>query len=408
MGRADFIAAQPSPIALSLTRAALTPILRGLGIVGVDYLAEDLERLRSLKSERLLIAPNHPTNTEPALLFHLSKVVDQEFRYLACREAFDSAGGLWGQWIRRLGAFSVVRGTADRASFRATREQLGTPAAKLVIFPEGEVYSQNDTLLPFHDGVFQLAFWALEDLREREPEGSIQILPLALKYVFAVDMRLPMQWSLGRLERFTGSSVPHSAEFYLRLRGVGMAMLRSLEREYRLPSPKNEELESDFTPRLNAVKEAILQRVALAAGVPDPRGETLPERMRVLIHALHTVTQDPPSEKTLYDTELRRQQRERSAPLLRDLDRIANWIAVYDGYVKENPSQERIADLLIRLERECFGKALLKGPRRCRIRLGEPLDLTQRLPDYQSHRRQTVRAVTREIETRIGGLLTTL
>lgn len=405
MRRADFIAAQPSPLALGLTRAALTPILRGLGIVGVDYLAEDLERLRALKDQRVLIAPNHPTNTEPALLFHLSKVVDQEFHYLACREAFDSGGGLWGQWIRRLGAFSVVRGTADRASFRATRQELGAPAAKVVIFPEGEVYSQNDTLLPFHEGVFQLAFWALEELREREPEGSLYILPLALKYVFATDMRLPMQWSLGRLERFTGSTVPHSAEFYLRLRGVGMAMLRSLEREYRLPSPKNDALESDFTPRLSAVKEAILQRVALAAGVPDPRGETLPERMRVLIHALHTVTQEAPSEKTLYDAELRRQQRERSAPLLRDLDRIANWIAVYDGYVKENPSQERIADLLIRLERECFGKAYLRGPRRCRIRLGEPLNLAEHLPDYKTQRRQTVRSVTQAVERRITPLL---
>lgn len=388
-------------------RAVLTPILRGLGIVRVDYRDEDLARLRALGGHRVLIAPNHPTNTEPALLFHLSAVVQQEFQYLACREAFDHTFGLWGQLIRRLGAFSVVRGTADRASFRATRDALTQPSAKLVIFPEGEVYSQNDSLLPFHEGVFQLAFWALEDLQEKSSGEPIFIQPVALKYVFAVDMRLPILWSLGRLERFTGSTPPPGADFYVRLRGVGSAMLRSLEREYRLPSPKTEDLESDFTPRLNAVKEAILQRVALAVGVPDPRGETLPERMRVLIHAIHTVTQEPPSEKTPYDTELRRQQRERAAPLLRDLERIANWIAVYDGYVKENPSQERVADLLIRLERECFGKALLKGPRRCRVRLGEPLDLLTYLESYRTSRRATVRTVTREVEQRINELLIT-
>ena len=137
-----------------------------LGISGVDYDQDELERFRALAGERVLLTPNHPTNTDPALVFHLSAQVNQSFRYLACREAFDACLGLWGHVIKRIGAHSVIRGTADRASFRATRELLASPASKLVIFPEGEVYSQNDTLLPFHDGVFQLAFWALEDARK--------------------------------------------------------------------------------------------------------------------------------------------------------------------------------------------------------------------------------------------------
>jgi hypothetical protein len=251
-----------------------------------------------------------------------------------------------------------------------------------VIFPEGEVYSQNDSLLPFHSGVFQLAFWALEDVRKSheatgealgDPDASLFIVPVAIKYRFVRDMSRAIQASLLRLEKFTGVPPAPGAPDYDRLRRIGEAMLVSLEAEYRLPVEK--EPNPDLTPRLNAIKEAILQRVAGAAGVALPKGDTLPERMRALIHVIETVTREEPQEATPYDTELRRHQQERSRPLLRDLGRLANWIAVYDGYVAANPTPERMIDLLTRLERECFGQAKIGGPRKCVVRLGTPVDL---------------------------------
>lgn len=402
----EFIAAQPSPAVRGACCAVLPFVLPRLGVVGVDYVKEDLDRLRALAAHRVLLTPNHPTNNEPALLFHLGCRVGQPFYFLACREAFDPLAGLWGQVIRRIGAFSVVRGTADRASFRATRETLARPAAKVVIFPEGEVYSQNDSLLPFHNGVFQLAFWALEDLRKAGEDGaSLYVLPVAVKYRFTRDMGPAIAASLARLERHVGLPPDRDPDLYARLRAVGRAMLGSVEREYRLPTPP--EPDADLTPRLNAVRDAILQRVATAAGVALPRGETLPERMRALIHAIETVTRGEAEEEaaTPFDRKLRRQQRERAQPLLTDLHRLANWIALYDGYVRADPTPERMADTLQRLERECFGKAILDGPRRCRLRLGEPIDLATRWDAYRSNRRAEIARVTDEVEAAVALLL---
>lgn len=402
----DFISARPSAGVQKILRRALPVILPRLGVVGVDYAADDLERMRALAPHRVLLTPNHPTNTEPALLFHLSCASDQWFHYLACRESFDACGGLWGALIRRVGAFSVVRGTPDRASFRATRELLATPKAKVVIFPEGEVYSQNDSLLPFHQGVFQLAFWALEDLRKSgDTEAPLYVLPVAIKYRYVRDMQPALLASLARLESFTGAPENSGADPYLRLRRIGAAMLHSLEREYRLPGQEDTREEADLSPRLDAVKEAILLRVAAAAGVALPRGETLPERMRGLIHVIETVTRDEPQAATPYDTELRKLQRQRALPLLRDLRRLANWIAVYDGYVRADPTPERMADTLIRLERECFGEAKLTGPRRCRVRLGEPINLGARYDEYQKKKRAVVSEVAREVESAVASLL---
>jgi 1-acyl-sn-glycerol-3-phosphate acyltransferase len=296
----DFVSAALSPRVRGFFCRTLPLALPRLGVVGVDYQAHDLERLRALKNERVLLVPNHPTNVEPALLFDLSCRVDQPFHFLACREAFEPLWGAWGQVIRRVGAFSVVRGTTDRASLRAMRDLLARPGAKLVAFPEGEVYSQNDTLLPFNTGVFQIAFWALEDAHkaageaasgggtnsdggaEADPPPSLLVLPIAIKYRFTRDMGPAIRAALARLERFNALPTPCADDPYTRLRKIGLAMLRSVEREYRLKPPAassdggNNAADADLTPRLVAIKEAILERVALGPALPCPKPARCP------------------------------------------------------------------------------------------------------------------------------------
>jgi len=402
----------PSPLWRHLTQAALPLILPRCQIARVEYQEEDLARLRALESHRILLIPNHPTDIEPLLMFHLSAIVGQPFFYLATREAFDRFFGLGGLLIRRLGAFSVMRGGIDRASYRATRELLAQPEAKLVVFPEGEVYSQNDTLLPFHSGIFQIAFWALEDMRRAgETSAPLYLLPVAIKYRFVHDITPEIEASLTRLAAVTGAKIAPGMDVYTRLREVGRAILLSLEKEYRL-SPASagkdaapEDGDANLTDRLDAVKEAILVRVAAAAEVPLPKGATLPERMRALIHVIEEVTREEPTALTIYEKELRRQQQARARPLLHDLRRLSNWIAVYDGYVAARPTPERIADTLIRLERECLGREVLRAPRICSVRLGEPLNLQDCWPAYEAGRRAEVGRVTREMEGRVAALL---
>lgn len=406
----DFRPAKPIPWVQGFCRLTLPLLMRKLyDVREVDYDPADLDTLRSLEGERVLLTPNHPAHADPAVLFHLSTQVRQDFRYLACIEAFEPYRGFQGWLIQRVGAYSVVRGTVDRASFRATRETLTAPGAKLVIFPEGEVHSQNDSLMTFQSGTFQLAYWAMDDLRKAGTDAPLYVLPLALKYVYLTDMRPTMRQALDNLEAFTGTPPDPNAELHRRVRRVGAAMLRALEREYRLPSPKNEaaEPEENFTPRLTAVKEAVLGRVATAAGVALPAGETVLERLHVLLHAVDVVANDTPAESAApYDRRLREYQKARAMTLVRDLDRLTNFIAIYDGYVSEHPTQERMAETIIRLERECYGHEKLAGPRRCRVQIGAPLDLRTRYAAYQADKRGEVAALSALIQAQVRDLLT--
>lgn len=406
MAGTDFRPPRLSTGALRLWNAALPLLLRRFcDVVAVEIPPGDLTRLKSLVGERLLLTPNHPTNNDPALLFALAKAAGQSFHYLACRETFDLLGGLWGWVIQRLGAYSVVRGTADRESFRMTRSLLASPGGKVVIFPEGEVYSQNDTLLPFHAGVVQMGFWALEDLRKGgDPDGAISLLPVAVRYQFVQDMTGPIDASLTGLEGALRLPAAQG-DVYARLRRIGVAMLRMMEAEYGLKGKPADE-DEDLTPRMDAIKTMLLERAAALMGETLPEGATLPERMRLLMNSVYDVTHEEPGEpRSPYQERLHRQQIARAAPLMQDLNRVANWIAVQDNYVRARPTPERMADNLRRLEAEAFGAPRLRGRQRAVVRVGAPISLAACYDAYRADKRGTVARVTSELETAVQTLL---
>ena len=196
-----------------------------------------MDRLRALEPYTVLLTPNHPTLSEPVVMFHLSCTVGQPAYFLTAREVFRQVYGIYGWIIQHIGGYSLERGTVDRPSFKVTRELLGKHGTKLIIFPEGEVHLQNGTLLPFQSGVFQLAFWALEDMRKAgRTEEPFYILPVACRYRFDHDITPQITASLERLEAFTGVKPEPGDDVYMRLRRITLAMLKSLEREYRIPA----------------------------------------------------------------------------------------------------------------------------------------------------------------------------
>ncbi len=383
----NFRAAIDSLRTYALALLVSRPVLRAArGVQRVEIAGGDLKRLRALRGERLVLTPNHPTNTDPALMFELSRRAQMPFHYLCCREAFDHWNGLWGAMIQRIGAYSVVRGTADRASFAYTREVLARPGAKLVLFPEGEVYSQNDSLLPFQTGAIQLALWGRDAARKNEPGAQVSLLPCALRYRFLRDVKPVLHQKLARLEDHL-EMPPGPPDLYVRMRSVAIRIFENVEREYDLhPAPGDA-----LTARLETAKEAALARAAHFFGINKPPRGTLPERMRALLHeveeAMHELEQEPS------------QHAERTRLAWRDLQRLANWLAIYDGYAGQSPTQEHIAEVIYRLEVEEFGQATYAGIRIASVRIGKPIPLPETVA------RRDLPALTLQLEQAVAALL---
>jgi 1-acyl-sn-glycerol-3-phosphate acyltransferase len=156
----DFRPPKDSPLLLNFIKIC-SPMYKKIGLGGVQLKIEKgaLERFEKLKGKRTMICPNHSNRHDPQTMFFFGQAVGECFNYVAAREVFEWDGGMNGWWLQRIGAYSVVRGAPDRESFKTTKRILSEGKRKLVLFPEGEISRQNDTLLPLETGAAQSTFF---------------------------------------------------------------------------------------------------------------------------------------------------------------------------------------------------------------------------------------------------------
>jgi len=379
-------------------------------MVPVEMNEADLERLRTLTGQRVVLAANHPEGFEPYALFQMARLLKTEFNYLAAKEVFEQPPPAfrWIQWLglyapilQRLGVYSIARGTTDRDSFRATCELLVKGERWIVIFPEGEVSWQSATLLPLQQGVAQFGFRALEDLSRAGAPPPLYFVPVVIKLRFQKAVDYAIDRSLRHLEYKLRLGRPDPfASHYDRLRRVGEAVLVINEKRYGVRPAVN----AAFGDRIREVKELILARIALAVGVAQNRDQPLWERIRDLYNALDRIAHEEYGDDA-YEHRVRSLGSQEIRALYGELARMQHIAALHDGYVKETTSAERFYDVLGQLEWEVFRRRSRWGPRTATVKVGEPINLTDRLGAYRADKRAAREEVTRTLEAALRGML---
>ena len=395
-----FIPPRDNPRMVRVVNAVLPHLAQVWGSVrDVKVAPDDLERLRNHCDGRGIIAPNHPTGEDPVVIYWVSKLAERRFNYLACREILDG----WKGWLlNQLGTYSVIRGVPDRESLRTTRKLLAELDRTVVIFPEGEIYEHNDTLLAFQSGVAQIGFWALDDLTKSGKNPCLPITPLAIKYRILDSPRPAIENSLRALERALHlEEAPPKATAYARLLRIGDQVLVALERDVGLkPQPGG-----DLKARISAARQAMLEQVAHAINTTLDTRQPPADQLHLLFHALKSWVGLLPDGHNEYDERLYRRKMEVAAPLFRDLQRLQNFIAITGDYVAAEATAERFLEVLGRLEVEVFGELRYRVPREALVRVGEPIRLEERYAEYKERKREVVLDVTRTMEGEIRGLL---
>ena len=348
----------------------------------------------------MVLVPNHADYADASIMFTLSKRIGDQFCYMCARETF--TGGIRDFFMQRLGTYSVVRCSVDRESFRTTRRLLTEGKHPLVIFAEGEISRQNDTVLPFESGVVQLCFWALDDMAKADAIKPLYAVPIGIKYIYDGEMWDEIENALTRLEReILPPDSPASEDLYERLRRVGAAVLSTLEREYRLQAGENRSLNE----RIEQLREHILSQMEEFMGV-TPQTTVLPRtRVRALQNLIDAEIYRETDEISAYERQIHEQRLGKFQEFYPDLNRLFNFIAIYDGYVGENRSPERFLEVITRLEREVFGDSKPRGPRIAFMRFGTPKNLLDRYEAYKQDKKQTVQDTTLELETEVQTLI---
>jgi 1-acyl-sn-glycerol-3-phosphate acyltransferase len=340
-------------------------------------------------------------------MFAFSNAVGEDFNFVAAREVFDYDDGKNGWWLQHLGAYSVVRGAADRESFKMTRTILAEGKKKLVLFPEGEISRQNDTLMPLESGAAQLSFWGVEERVKTHGENNgdlspLYIIPVALKYTYPTDIR-PSLWStLSVLEEKVG--IPNSDKelFHTRLKNLTGKLLVTLEREYEY-TPKEG---TTVTERVDALRSHILRAVASQLKVELHENGRQLEWVRQIRNKLDDFIYSDDGRGSEYEKKIHDEKAAKVKGFYRDVDRVVNFIAIYEQYFSESNTQERFADILDRLEAEILGhEPTIKGPRTVLVDVGQPINVSELYGDYKKNKKAVIANVTENLGRQLGEML---
>ena len=378
-------------------------IRRKLKVTTIEIGDDDLAKLKMLQGKRCLLMPSHSGGFEPFVILHLSKLLGDDYNYLAAMEAFEESF-IAGWLMQRVGAYSIIRGTADRPSFQMTRQLLIDAKRWLVIFPEGQTVWQNDTVIPFQQGVVQLAFKAYEAAVKRDEAASLFCVPISIKYAYLKDMRSQREASLARLEAklFPSDCVTPQAP-YERLRRIGKAVLVANEKSHKVEPHED----ASFDDRIQIIKETIIHRIELQLGLTPRADQSLLDRTRALFNAVDRIVYEEP-QTFEYEQKLVSRRLQAARDLYNDLWRVLQLIAIYDGYVRELLTVERFMDVLCLLEMEVLGKRRIWGPRKAMVKVGDPVDLRDHFSSYKTDKRGVIQEVTLAIESQVRKMLATL
>ena len=384
---------------------AIMPLVNRLFLKGLtlDVDSESIERLKMIEGHPTVLAPNHAARADPAVTFLLSKQVSQQYYYMTARETFDKGrfGGLRSFLLQQFGAFSIVRGTADRNAFRTTRELLSEGSWPLVVFAEGEISRQNDTVMRFERGIIQLCFWALDDMAKAEIDKPLYVVPMGIKYHYPQDMWNDIDTALTELEENILPPADRTPiERYERLRRIGIAIFKTLAAEYQYKVDDTVPLDM----HIQKLKEQILSHVEKIMGIHS-EADVL-TRVRALKNLVDAEVYRDIEQMTEYERKIHEELLQKFQRFYPDLERLINFIAISDGYVAEERSPERFLEVIMRLEREVFGTSKLRGPRVASIRVGEPKNLRESYDTYKAQKRETVEQITLELERVVQTLVT--
>lgn len=322
---------------------------------------EVVAEARKRAGKRLLLLPNHPTHSDAAIMTEVFRRLDLPVSFMAAYDVFlRSAFDAW--CMQRMGCFSVDREGSDRASMREAVGILKGGERALVIFPEGNVYLNNDLVTPFQDGPAFLGLKAQGDLGDDE---AILAVPVCLKVTHLTDSRAEARGMLRSLAKRVDSGFEESAEAVAEVKRLGWLALRKVMASLSRKAP-SEEASEDLPEALRRLAlEGIVkleEELDLTAKEQDEPVDRI-RKIRRKIHSLR-IAENP----ELADFKARTLAAEAM---------LAYRLLTYPGtYLEENPSLDRMAETVEKLLEDLSGEPVAPyAPRRALVRFGEPIDL---------------------------------
>jgi 1-acyl-sn-glycerol-3-phosphate acyltransferase len=389
----DFIPAVPSPWLLPLAKVLNNYALQWRNRLHID--PADLAVLKGLPSSSgVILTPNHADEVDPRVCLELSRLSGRPFIFMGNREVFDEMFGLAGWLLQRIGLFSVERGGHDTPAKQYATDVVKQGSAVLVIFPEGEIYYLNEKVQPFHSGAVDIGMRAIIERRQTEPSWTAYVVPMAIKYSYAVPMRAVLEKRVLKMEQQL-KLARSGHEMRRRLATILSEVLQREEINYNIETEAAHYTE--LAERITHARHAILDKVQKKyTAAYSKQAATIDRAFQLSAHVRELLAKKPgPELKAAYQHDLAA------------LKEVAHMVSWQPQYLENDESTERLAEMVLKLERELY--RIKRPPQLARrnvvLQIGQPLDLAGFLHAYHEDAYTVRRTVAEELRTTIQSLI---
>ena len=330
----------------------------------------------------VLITPNHASHADSFAVYDIADRLGMPFYAMIAWQNFERDGVLRAWIVRQHGGFSVDREGNDVSAFRQAVDVLRSAPNPLVIFPEGDVYHINDRIVPFREGPAAIALSAA-----RRASRPVVIVPCAIKYRYLEDPTEDLVAVMERLEQSIHWRPRADVALPERIYHLAEGALALKEIEFYGHS-----VSGPLVERICNLTDFLLLGLEKRYAI-DASQAAVPERVKLLRQqAIRRLVESREGSSE------RRQCEEDISDLF-----LAMQLFSYPGdYVAEEPSIERIAETVDKLEEDVLDveTATIRGSRKATVALDAPISV----PSCRSEQ-PSAAELTRILEARVQGLL---
>jgi hypothetical protein len=317
------------------------------------------EHVRAAVKEGLgtLITPNHSFHYDSYVMIEAAHRCESCFHFLSAWQVFAMSKPFEQKVLQWHGCFSINREGNDLQAFKTSVEILRESPHPLVIFPEGDIYHNNDRVTPFREGAAAIAMSAA-----KKGPRKIVAIPAALKCFYVQDPQEELLDLMSRLEESLHWRPRKDLSLPVRIYKLAEGMLTLKEIEYHA-GPRA----GTVPERIAALSNKILSDLEKEHSLKD-RGGIIPERVKEARKAIIKASE----KEGLTESEQLRLEHQ-----MDDLFFVIQLFSYPGNYVEEKPTLERIAETLDKFEEDVLRADYpgIRGERHAIVRFGEPLEM---------------------------------
>ncbi len=300
----------------------------------------------------------------------------------------------WQDGFCRGWEFFLSRGGHNQRAIDFALNVLKAAQDVLVIFPEGEIFYLNDIVQPFHGGTVNIGTKAITERRKTDPNWTAYIVPLAIKYRYTQPVEPLLQKRVKDMERRLSY---HSSELALKQRLAKM-FSEVLQKEEYVHHLQSETARFDqLGDRIATVRHDILAQVEQRyAGIAAAQSRTIDRAWQLGAHLRGIMAKKPSGQrKALIESDLAE---------LKEVAQMASW---QPEYWQESMSNERLAEAVLKLEREIYRikRPAQLAPRQVHLKIATPINLADYLDDYRKDSRAMRHGLTDQLRQTIQKLI---